>query len=353
MKQILAAILSTSQQTLTDGEKYLLERANPLGVALFARNLKNKEQVKSLIYSIKETIGRDDVLIALDQEGGRVNRLLNAGFSNYASQSLLSKIGDKKILEAHAQLISSDMTEVGANFNFAPVLDIEYNNTTSALKSRTFSSKPAVVSEYGRILWQAYAQNGICPCIKHLPGHGRAASDPHLGLPVIPASLAQLSTDFAPFIANKDCPAAMTAHILLPEVDAHNPITMSKSGVQKIIRGLIGYQGFLISDALEMGALKGNIDERVSASLDAGLDAVCYCMGDIEGLQAVADTKRFLSDNSLQRFENVRKILKTHSPQTNIDFLKQTYYSKLSLFKEDSVDYDATEVLFKMQKGEK
>ena len=93
MRPILAAILSVSGESLTDEEKYLLENANPIGVALFGRNLKTKEQIKALTKSIKDVIGREDVLVALDEEGGRVNRLLSAGFGTYASQTLLSKIG--------------------------------------------------------------------------------------------------------------------------------------------------------------------------------------------------------------------------------------------------------------------
>ena len=351
MKPILAAILSVSGEELTDEEKYLLESANPLGVALFGRNLKTKEQIKKLIKSIKEVIGRDDVLIALDEEGGRVNRLLAAGFGQYGSQTLLSKIGEKKILQTHAELIAADMHAVGANLNFAPVLDLDYENTTKALKSRTFLGAPETVAKYGRILWQTYQKKGIIPCMKHLPGHGRAVSDPHLGLPVIDASLKEMAKDFMPFILNKDCPAAMTAHILIPEVDDKFPITMSRKGVQNIIRGVMDYQGFLISDALEMKALKGSLTEKINASLDAGVDAVCYCMGDMEGLKEVAGTKRFLTDEALQRFENIGKILKTHNVQRNIDFLKQTYYAKLNLFDEERVDYDATEVLFQLKKG--
>lgn len=352
MKPVLAAILSVSSFELTDDEKYLLEDANPVGVSLFKRNLKEKEQIKSLIKSIKETIGRDDVVIALDEEGGRVNRLLEAGFGKYASQTLLSKINLPEVIKAHATLISDDMLTVGANFNFAPVLDLDYEKTTNALKSRTFSSDPEIVSKYGRILWKTYQKNGVCPCIKHLPGHGRAESDPHLGLPVINLSVKNLQRDFFPFIYNKDCPAAMTAHILIPEVDAKNPITLSKAGIQNIIRGIIGYDGFLLSDALEMHALRGSVSERVCASLDAGVDAVCYCLGDINGLKEVADTQRYLSDKALERFSKVRNVLKTHKPQTNLDLLKQIYYAKTSLFEEENINYDATAVLFELQKGE-
>lgn len=352
MRPILAAILSVSGTSLSDAEKKLLEKSNPLGVSLFARNLKTKNQVKALIENIKETIGRDDVLIALDQEGGRVNRLLSCGGMRYASQSLLSKIHDQKIVEAHAKLISADMKEIGANFNFAPVLDLDYPDTTTALKTRSFGGDVRLVSRYGKVLCRTYEKYGICPCIKHLPGHGRAVSDPHLNLPIINFKISDLSTDFAPFIFNKDCPSAMTAHILIPEVDAKNPITFSKKGVRDIIRGIIGYQGFLISDALEMHALKGSVSERVHSSLNAGLDAVCYCMGDFKGLQEVADTKRCLSDISLERFQKIRHILKTHSSQRKLDSLKENYYSKINLFEEDVVKYDATEVLFCLKKGE-
>ena len=243
------------------------------------------------------------------------------------------------------------MIEFGANFNFAPVLDTEYENTTSALKSRMFSADPLLVSEYGRILWQTYQKNGICPCMKHLPGHGRACVDPHLNLPVIDCSMLEMQKDLMPFIANKDCPAAMTAQVLLPEVDGDLPMTMSKKGVENVIRGIIGYQGFLLSDALEMKALKGSVREKVTASLDAGLDGVCYCMGDIEGLKEVASTKRYLTDAAYERFENIGKILKTHNAQRNVDFLKQTYYAEINLFDEDRIDYDATEVLFQLRKG--
>ena len=351
MKPIFAGILSVSSTVLTDDEKRLLETNNPLGVSLFARNLQNKTQVKNLIKAIKEVIGRDDVLIALDEEGGRVNRLKSAGFRDYASQKLLGRIDRKNITKAHAELIASDMRSVGANFNFAPCLDVEYKETTNALKTRCFAKSVRKISEHGKVLWQTYAKNGICPCMKHLPGHGRANTDPHLNLPVLDFSVEELKNDFLPFIYNKDCPAAMTAHILLPQIDTKAPVTMSKRGVQKLIRKAIGFEGFLVSDALEMHALKGSLSERVNTSLDAGLDAVCYCLGNLSGLQEVVSTKRFLTDVSLERFSKIQNILKTHNTQTNLDFFKQIYYSQLNLFEEESVKYDATEVLYQLQKG--
>ncbi len=351
MKPILSAILSVESTSLSDDEKRLLEKYNPLGVALFARNIQSKEQIKVLTQSIKETIGRKDVVIALDQEGGRVDRLKSIREIPLASQHILGKLQSKKITKAHALLVADEMLSLGANFNFAPVLDLDYPETTNALKSRMFSKGAKKTALLGRILWQTYVNCGICPCMKHLPGHGRAQNDPHLGLSKITASLNQLKRDFFPFIFNKDCPAAMTAHILLTEIDKNMPITFSKKGIKEVIRGIIGYDGFLISDALEMKALSGTIRERTEAAFAAGLDAVCYCMGDMKGLREVCEIAPFLRDKSLVRFEKIAHILKAHKSQTNLDLLKERYYTHVNLFAQEKVDYDATEVLFQLKKG--
>jgi len=354
MKPILGAILSVSSTVLNDEEKRLLELYNPLGVALFSRNLKTKSQIKALGKNIREVIGRDDVLIALDEEGGRVDRLKDIRKKELASQAMLGKINSKKITKAHALLIAEEMCSVGANLNFAPVLDLDYRGMTTALKSRTFSSGPKKTANLGRILWQTYADAGICPCIKHLPGHGRAQIDPHLYLPAIEEGWKGLQRDFEPFILNKDCPVGMAAHILLKAVDDNLPITFSKKGVEEVIRRRIGFGGFLISDALEMKALKGDIGEKTQNAFEAGLDAVCYCMGDIKGLREVCKNAKFLSEKSFLRFEAVRQVLKTHKAHiNNVDLLKEKYYSATSPYAEEEINYDATEVLLKLKQGEK
>ena len=124
----LATILSCSGFELTDFEKRIFERSNPLGVTLFARNIDNKTQVTQLIKQIKEAIGRDDVLICLDQEGGRVRRLTGDDFHHTTSPLTLGQITDietaKRSLELHANLTCFDFQEIGANVNFAPVLDL-------------------------------------------------------------------------------------------------------------------------------------------------------------------------------------------------------------------------------------
>ena len=231
MKQIASGMLSVSGCELTDEEKHLLEKANPLGITLFKRNIISKEQVRLLIDSIKQVIGREDVLIAVDQEGGRVCRFCPPEWMNYVSQYSLASLNEaesKEITKLHALLISKDLAELGVNWNYAPVLDIAYPDTTNALKSRIFSSDEKQVATLGRILINTYKQNGICPCVKHLPGHGGATVDPHLNLPVLSKDLQELEKDFYPFHAlSQDAPAGMTAHIVIPEID-NKPVTQSK-----------------------------------------------------------------------------------------------------------------------------
>ena len=351
-KPILAAILSLEGTQLTDDEKFLLEKANPLGISLFGRNIASKEQLKALNNEIKTVIGRNDVLIALDEEGGRVNRLKPLGY-DYAWAKALGDAGSEQMAKLHCKIIAEDMLELGANFNFAPVLDVEYEQTTIALKGRCISSDEKTVAALGRIMWQTYAQNGVCPCLKHLPGHGRAASDPHLQLPAVTCALAEMEKDFYPFIKNNDCPMAMTAHILITELDGQNPITFSKRGIDEIIRSRIGFNGFLLSDALEMNALKGSVTERATAAWNAGCDAVCYCNGNIFDMQNICRNGRFLSDIALERFNNVKNVLQNQKKSIQSDTERELYQQFLHSHIAEEINYDATEILHQMQQGEK
>ncbi|MBQ7659705.1 MAG: beta-N-acetylhexosaminidase [Alphaproteobacteria bacterium] len=353
MKPVLSAMLSVQGTVLSDDEKRLFETFNPLGVALFSRNVETPTQLQKLISDIKQAIARDDVLIGLDEEGGRVNRLEKAGFGKYASQGLLSKTDDEHIVEMHAALMAFDMKSVGANLNFAPVVDVEYEQTTKALKTRMFGSDRKKVAHFGRVMWQTYFNEGICPCIKHIPGHGLAQNDPHLELPVIEAPIETMAADFYPFEQNKDCPAAMTAHILIKAVDGQNPVTFSKKAIAEIVRGKIDYQGFLFSDSIDMHALKGSMAERTLAALDAGCDAVCYCMGKLDEMNEICALNKYLEDKALERLEKIKSVFSRQKCQTNLDFIRKKYYAMLNLFAEEKIDYDATEVLFELEKGEK
>ena len=350
---MLAALLSCQGTALTDDEKRIFSKSNPLGITLFARNISNKEQTKVLIKEIKEAIGRDNVLICIDQEGGRVRRLHEPEYRSYSSQADIGLLPINEAIEAtklHADLISNDLNEIGINVNFAPVLDIAYPQTTDALRRRCFSSDTSVITTLGQTLIDTYSLNGIIPCIKHMPGHGLAVSDPHLGLPVIDVSLDRLNAELRPFKACKNSPLGMTAHVLLPEIDPINPLTQSKEGIQQLIRGEIGFDGLLISDAIDMKALKGNVIEKSISSLNAGCDCVCYCMGNIDELNMLSCSCPQLSDAATERLDKALTILHNKTEASDICAKSARYNTLMQKIAPYKETYDATEVLHKLQK---
>ncbi len=355
MKPILSATLSISGTTLTDNEKYLLSQANPVGVTIFKRNIQSFEQVAALTHSIREVIGRPDVIIAVDQEGGQTSRFdppLTDSFLPQYSIGMLPPFERMEATSLQGHLIADILHRAGVNLNYAPCLDIRYPSTADVLKTRCFSTDKKVVAECGRILIETYKSRGIIPCMKHLPGHGRVLCDPHLDLPVINTPLAEFTRDFYPFQQNAyACPMGMTAHILIPEIDDKYPITQSKVGIETLIRGEIGFDGFLISDGIEMHALKGSLRENTLYALDAGCDAVCFCRGTEAGMREVISACRPLSDKGLERLAKCVSVL-NNSNRTPLHAVERyaTYREKAPDCRDD---YDAVEVLNQMDDFDK
>lgn len=355
-KEIGAALLSLSSFELTLQEKELIKTANPLGFCFFGRNIQNQTQLRGLTHEISDLLQRDDVIFAIDQEGGRVRRLHEPEFNAYASQQTIGRLytetspdAAKKAAQLHAELISQDLKDCGINMNLAPVLDIGHKETTAAVASRCFSSSATIVSELGKIMVNEYIKNGIIPCIKHLPGHGRAAVDPHLALPLISQPLEKLEEDFTPFKKLNDCPCGMTAHVIVKKIDSENPITLSPSGIKELIRKHIGFNGFLFSDAIEMHALSGSLSSRGQKSLDSGCDAYCYSRGDINELKELCSQLPPLRQDSKARFASMKKILKNKTSNTNKD-ARHNYESLLNNIIPYEESYDSTLVLMQMNK---
>ena len=349
-KPILPAFLSVQGYHLSDDEKRLFAQSNPLGVCLFAKgcaNVQNKEQLSSLCREIKETIGRGDVLIAVDQEGGRVRRLCEPEFTPLAEQAALTS---PELARLHAFLAAYDLKNCGINVNFAPELDICYPFSSNVLKGRCFSGNKEQITELGKAMADEYAANGVCPCLKHLPGHGRAQSDPHLELPAVHDDIKTLEQDFYPFRMLNNAPMGMAAHLLLTAIDGVHPSSESKTVIQNIIRQAIGFKGFLVSDALMMQALKGSITERAERAVNAGCDAVCLGNADFTANQELAQSKIFLSDKAAERLHNVQKIIARPLQPQSYEQAKNKYCATLKNIISYNSEYDATEVLSRIRK---
>lgn len=344
-KPILPAFLSVQGFSLSEAEKKLFAKSNPLGVCLFARgcaNVQNKEQLKKLCQEIKETIGRENVLIAVDQEGGRVRRLTEPEFTPLTEQAALVT---PELAKMHADLAANDLKTCGINVNFAPILDLFYPFTSAVLKGRCFGGDEKQAANLGREMVDEYMANGICPCIKHLPGHGRAKTDPHLELPVVSETAAELEQDFYPFRQLNDTPMGMAAHLLLTAIDAENPASLSPIVIQQIIREKLGFGGFLVSDAIMMRALKGDMAERAKRAIQAGCDAVCLGNAGFEDNQCLADSGLVLSDEGAERLAKIDRIISRPLQKLNYVQLKNKYCTELKNIISYNSEYDATEVL--------
>jgi beta-N-acetylhexosaminidase len=286
-------------------ERAFLRLEDPWGLILFKRNINDRNQVRELTRSFRECVGRADAPVLIDQEGGRVQRMAPPQWRAYpAAASIEGGLEPSKAEgAAHliARLIAHDLNEVGITIDCAPVLDVADEGTHAAIGTRAFSPRPERVAAMGRAVSEGLLAGGVAPVIKHMPGHGRARVDSHHELPVVDVSRGELKRDLAPFAALRDLPMAMSAHLLYAAIDPERPATMSSIVVQEVMRGEIGFDGLILSDDLSMKALKGPFDERAAAVIEAGLDIVLHCNGDLDEARAVASATSSLSGVSLRR----------------------------------------------------
>ncbi len=282
----VAAIVGVAGPQLGADERALFETSSPFGFILFARNCQHPVQLRRLIDDLRAAVGRESAPVLIDQEGGRVARLGPPHWPARAAARSIGRLaeGDPEAgLEAawlHARLIAADLEALGITVDCAPVLDLALPGRTGAIGDRALSADPALVGELGRAMIEGFLAGGVLPVIKHLPGHGRARVDSHLGLPVVDAGLEQLrASDFRPFRACRAAPLAMTAHLLYPALDPDRPATLSPRIIEEVIRGELGVTGALLTDDLSMGALAGTLGERTAAARAAGCDLALHCNG--------------------------------------------------------------------------
>jgi beta-N-acetylhexosaminidase len=212
------------------------------------------------------------------------------------------------------RLIAAELGAAGIDANCAPTLDIAGPATHPFLKNRCFGTEPGTVIRAGRACAEGLLAGGVLPVIKHMPGHGRTTVDSHHDLPVAAAPAEDLiATDFAPFRALNDLPIGMTAHIVVPAYDAHRPATQSPDMIG-VIREVIGFNGLLLSDDLNMEALSGSLADRTARALAAGCDIALHCKGDMAGMEEVAAALRPMTDAALARAEAALARRRTPAP---------------------------------------
>jgi beta-N-acetylhexosaminidase len=302
-----AFICGCAGPLLSAEERAFLRREDPWGLILFKRNVSDREQVRALTRSFRECVGRADAPVLIDQEGGPVQRMAPPHWRAYPAAAAIEAGFDRSRAEAAARLVARliafDLAEVGITVDCAPVLDVADAGTHAAIGSRAFSSQPERVAAMGRAVAEGLLEGGVAPVVKHMPGHGRARADSHYEQPVVGAARDELKRDFAPFAALNDLPMAMSAHVLYPAIDDRRPATASPIVVAKVMRGEIAFDGLIMSDDVSMQALKGPHEMRAAAIIDAGLDIVLHCNGELDQARAVASAAPQLAGSSLRRAE--------------------------------------------------
>ncbi len=304
---ISAAIYGLKGPKISSGEAAFFRDCNPFGFILFARNIETPAQIRRLVGDLQDTIGREAPVL-IDQEGGRVQRLRPPHWRNApcaADFGFLFRQNREAALRAcwlNFRLIADELRQCGINVDCAPVLDLPVNGADPIISDRAFSRNSDEMIALANAALAGLTAGGVVPVIKHIPGHGRAEVDSHKALPVIRASLGELEeSDFLPFRALRHAPMAMTAHLVLDAVDPELPVTLSGAVIGAIIRGRLGYDGFLMSDDLDMKALSGSLTWRAEKALLAGCDVVLQCSGRMQDMVKVAKGVLPLEGNSLRR----------------------------------------------------
>lgn len=312
-----AVIFGCAGLRLEPSEHDFFRSINPLGFILFARNCDTRAQVTRLVADLRAAVGRADAPVLIDQEGGRVIRLGAPQWREPPAAGVIGALAERdraagrRAAWLNARLVAADLSEVGVDVCCLPVLDMQFAGASSVVGDRAFSANGEIVAELGRAACEGLLAGGVLPVIKHMPGHGRAASDSHHDLPEVEAPFEELSeSDFSPFRALRDMPIGISAHVRYRALDAALPATLSATVIDQAIRRAIGFDGLLLSDDLSMDALSGSLGARARAALAAGCDMALHCNGDPQEMADVAENVTDMSAAGWRRWFRAKEKVK-------------------------------------------
>jgi len=275
----------------------------------WSRNIESPEQTKKLVNDIK-SLTNENLFIAVDSEGGYVNRLKTKyGFINIESAL---KMGEGEASETFTQVsqLGAELKDLGFNLNFAPVVDVNINpdNPVIGYLERSFSDDPIKVYEHASSFIDAMHEYNITTAIKHFPGHGSSQDDSHLGL-VDVTSTYNKEIELLPYkelIASNKLDMIMTAHVINTNIDSENPATLSSIFLQDILRNELGYNGIIVSDDMQMGAIVDNFgqEEAIIKAINAGCDLLIFSNNNKEYDENIAEKavniiKKALEENKI------------------------------------------------------
>jgi beta-N-acetylhexosaminidase len=320
-----AFITGVSGLELNAAERAFMAAERPWGFILFKRNVETPEQVALLVRELRASVGNPEAPVLIDQEGGRVQRFGPPHWPVYPPGAVFGALYDidpalgLTAARLSSRLIAADLLETGVTVDCLPLADVPVAGADAVIGNRAYGTEPHKVAAIARAVTDGLQQGGILPVLKHIPGHGRATADTHFRLPEVDTSKAELErTDFAAFQPLADLPMAMTAHVVFSALDPAHPATTSATIIEQVIRGVIGFQGLLMSDDVSMNALAGSIAERTQAIIGAGCDMVLHCNGKLDEMHEVARQTPELSGKALER---AKRALASRQPPQAFDRL--------------------------------
>jgi beta-N-acetylhexosaminidase len=288
-------------------EADFIVKNNVGGIVLFSRNVDSPEQIRELCIEVQALRSRmhdkAPLFISIDMEGGRVHRL-KPPFTKWPALASVGKIDSTSVAFRFAQAMGDELKSVGINFDYAPCLDIFTNPQNTVIGDRALGTSPEVVSRLGSALIRGYVKSGVLACGKHFPGHGNTLIDSHVGLPVEDKTLEELEeVEFEPFkkAMRARLDFIMAAHIKFPKIDPTWPASLSEIFLKKILRDQLRFRGLVITDDLDMGALKNNYPKPVIAvrALQAGCNVLLYCNETDSPPTAIEAIERAIEDGKL------------------------------------------------------
>lgn len=267
-------MIDLSDTRVTPAERDLLSEGRVAAVCLFGRNVVDRFQLSDYVAELRSLAG-SDLIVAIDQEGGGVLRLRDVPFPPAAMS--LGSADDELLTERVAAATGRGLRSVGVNLDFAPVADVNSNPDNPVIADRSFGSDPDLVSRHVTAFVRGLQGEGVAATLKHFPGHGDTDVDSHLALPTLRHAADHLeAVDLPPFRAGiaAGVAAIMSAHILMPEIDAQLPATLSRQAMHGLLRTTMGFRGVIVTDALDMRAIKDNwaAPQAAVMSLKAGAD---------------------------------------------------------------------------------
>ncbi|MBG0844626.1 beta-N-acetylhexosaminidase [Pseudomonas chengduensis] len=262
---------------LTAEDRQMLRQPEVGGLIIFARNIESPRQVRELCQSIRAL--RPDLLLAVDQEGGRVQRLRQGFLRLPAMRAIADNDNAEELAEHCGWLMAAEVLAVGLDLSFAPVLDLDHQRS-AVVGSRAFEGDPQRATTLAAAFIRGMHQAGMAATGKHFPGHGWAEADSHVAIPLDERSLDDIrACDMQPFKRLvHELDAVMPAHVIYSQVDEH-PAGFSRRWLQDILRGELGFEGVIFSDDLSMAGahVVGDAGKRIEAALAAGCDMGLVC----------------------------------------------------------------------------